>query len=137
PPRPWEAVGGRTQSVASSCVRLLSNPECGQLRLERAPIDYFRRSRFISHYVVRRLLPCHPCACFLLCVALSEGGCSDVGLLHPLRVRRVLGIVVVVPVPPLVRRALGVTLWRVLPSLLTAERCDIEIAPDGPHRLVA
>src|SRR5262249_37762482 len=41
------------------------------------------------------------------------------------------------PVPPLVRRGLGVTLWRVLPSLLTAERRDIEVAPGGPHRLVA
>ena len=48
-------------------------------------------------------------------VALSEGGFSSVGHLDPLRVRRGLGVVVVVPVPPLVRRGLGVTLWRVLP----------------------
>src|ERR1700732_1817333 len=41
------------------------------------------------------------------------------------------------PVPPLVRRGLGVTLRRVFPGLLTAERRDIEVAPGGPHRLVA
>src|SRR5580698_11322127 len=51
--------------------------------------------------------------------------------------RRWLGVIVVVPVPPLVRLALGVTLWRVLPGLLTAKRRNVEIAPDGPHRLVA
>src|SRR5271170_5470995 len=48
-----------------------------------------------------------------------------------------LGVVVVVPVPPLVRRGLGVTFRRVLPSLLPAERRDVEVAPGGPHRLVA
>src|SRR5258708_30404257 len=74
---------------------------------------------------------------FRLCVALSEGGFSNVGHLDPLRVRRRLGVVVVVPVPPLVRRRLGVTLWRVLPSLLTAERRSVEVAPRSPHRLVA
>src|SRR5262245_13002467 len=41
------------------------------------------------------------------------------------------------PVPPFVRRGLGVTLWRGRPSLLTAERGDVEVAPGGPHRLVA
>src|SRR5262249_6411866 len=56
---------------------------------------------------------------------------------EPFRVRRWLGIVVVVPVPPLVRRGLRVTLWRILPSLLTTERRDIQVAPDGSHRLVA
>src|SRR5215813_2066397 len=71
------------------------------------------------------------------CVALSEGGFSSVGHLDPLRVRRCLGVVVVVPVPPFVRRGLGVTLWRVLPLFLTAERRDVEIAPGGPHGLVA
>src|SRR5262249_21771169 len=72
-----------------------------------------------------------------VCVAFSERRFSTVGHLHPLRVRRGLGAVVVVPVPPLVRRGLGVTLRRVFPSLLTAERRDIEVAPGGPHRLVA
>src|SRR5271163_3622745 len=70
-------------------------------------------------------------------VALSEGGFASVGHLDPLLVRRGLGFVVVVPVPPLVRLALGVTLWRVLPSLLPAERREVEVAPGGPHRLVA
>src|ERR1700740_2078096 len=68
---------------------------------------------------------------------LSEGGFSNVGHLDPLRVRRGLGVVVVVPVPPLVRWSLGVTFWRVLPCLLTAERRDVEVAPGSPHRLVA
>ena len=44
---------------------------------------------------------------------------------------------VAVPVPPLVRRGLRVTLRRVFPSFLTPERRDVEIAPSGPHRLVA
>src|SRR5580692_13043362 len=74
---------------------------------------------------------------FRLGVALSEGGFSSVGHLDPLPVRRGFGVVVVVPVPPLVRRGLGVTLRRVLPSLLTGERRDVEVAPGGAHRLVA
>src|SRR5438094_941848 len=41
------------------------------------------------------------------------------------------------PVPPFIRRSLRITLWRVLPSLLTPERRDVEIAPNAPHRLVA
>src|ERR1700684_1672500 len=76
-------------------------------------------------------------AIVLACVALSEGGFSSVGHLDPLRVRRGLGGVVVVPVPPLVRRGRGITLWRVLPSLLTSERRHVEVAPGGAHRLVA
>src|SRR6266576_7262990 len=68
-------------------------------------------------------------ASFRLCVPLS-GGFLRVGYdIDPLRVRRGLGVVVVVPVPPLVRRGLGVTLGRVLPSLLPAERRDVEVAP--------
>src|SRR5260370_613444 len=75
---------------------------------------------------------------FRLCLAPSGGGSFRVGYyIDPLRVRRGLGVVAVVPVPPLVRRALGVTFWRVLPSLLTAECRHIEVAPGGPHRLVA
>src|SRR5262249_30161840 len=50
---------------------------------------------------------------------------------------RGLGIVVVVPVPPLVGRRLGVSLWRVLPSFLPAQRREIQIAPRGPDRLIA
>jgi hypothetical protein len=41
------ASGG--DGVAFSCVSLLSHSQCVQLRLEGAPIDYFRRSKFISH----------------------------------------------------------------------------------------
>jgi tRNA isopentenyl-2-thiomethyl-A-37 hydroxylase MiaE len=42
-----------------------------------------------------------------------------------------------VPVPPLVWRGLGITFRRILPSLLTAERREIEVAPCAPHRFVA
>src|SRR5260370_28336690 len=102
-----------------------------------------RGTRFISrHYLWTLDLPLYlalltPVHGFRLCVALSEGGFSSVGHLDPLRIRRGLGVVVVVPVPPLVCRGLGVTLWRVLPGLLTAERRHIEVAPGGSHRLVA
>jgi hypothetical protein len=44
------SAGGRN-AVAFSCVSLLSNQQCVQLRLEGAPIDYFGRSKFISHDV--------------------------------------------------------------------------------------
>src|SRR5487761_156485 len=82
-------------------------------------------------------LPCEPRSCLLLCRALS-GGFLRVGYyVDPLRVRRGLGVVVDVPVPPLVRRGPGVTLWRVFPTLLTAERREVEVAPGGPHRLIA
>ena len=67
----------------------------------------------------------------MLCV-LAEGGFSRVGHFDPRRVRRRLGVVGVVPVPPLVRRGLGVTLRRVLPRLVSAEGRDVEIAPVVP-----
>src|SRR6266852_3275254 len=73
---------------------------------------------------------------FRLCVALSEGGFSSVGHLDPLRVRRGLGVVVVVPVPPLVWRSLWIALRGVLPLLLASERRYIKITPGAPHRLV-
>src|SRR6185437_16177119 len=41
------------------------------------------------------------------------------------------------PVPPLVWLGLRIALWRILPFLLSAKRCEIEVAPDGPHRLIA
>jgi hypothetical protein len=50
-----------------------------------------------------------------------EGGFSSVGHLDPFRVRRGLGVVVVVPVPPLVRQRLGIALGRILPDLLATE----------------
>ena len=43
----------------------------------------------------------------------------------------------VVPDPPLVRRALGVALRRVLPLLLAPERGDVQAVPGVPHLLVA
>src|SRR5271168_1483362 len=77
----------------------------------------------------------HPSlARFLLCGPPSGGGFLRVSdYIDPLRVGRGLCVVVVVPVPPLVWRGLGVTLRRVLPSLLTAERGDVEVAPCRPH----
>src|SRR6201987_1927712 len=132
----WEASTGSRNGGAFPCVGFFSNPQRVQLHLEGVPIDEFGRSKFISHDVFHRSLPLLH-RLWVLCVALSEGGFSSVGHLDPLRVRRGLGLVVVVPVPPFVRRGLGVTFWRVLPSLLTAERRDVKVAPGGPHRLVA
>src|SRR5262249_23109159 len=45
--------------------------------------------------------------------------------------------VFVVPVPPRVRWGLGVALGRVLPFLLTPERCHVEVTPGAPQRLIA
>src|SRR5262249_19119432 len=74
---------------------------------------------------------------FSLFVAPALSGPLRVGDdIDPLRIRRRLGAVVIVPVPPLVRRRLRVTLRRVLPGLLTAERRHVEIAPGGSHRLI-
>src|ERR1700759_44664 len=72
-----------------------------------------------------------------LAVAFPKRGLSGVRHLNPLRIRRGVGDVTLVPVPPLVRPALGVALRRVLPDLLTPERRHVEVAPDGAHRLVA
>src|SRR5262245_46583522 len=75
-------------------------------------------------------------SCFRRCVAVPEGGFSSVGHLHPLRVRRGPSIVVVVPIPPLVRRGLRVTRWRIFPFLLAPERRHVEVTPGAPHRLI-
>src|SRR5207245_8255040 len=72
-----------------------------------------------------------------LAVLFPKGGLSSVRHLDPLRVGRGAGDVTVVPVPPLVRSALGVALWRVLPRLLAPERRHVEVAPGGAHRLIA
>src|SRR6202790_752074 len=72
-----------------------------------------------------------------LAVAFPKGGLSGVRDLDPFRVGRGLGDVTLVPVPPLVRSALGVALRRVLPRLLTPQRRHVEVAPGGAHRLVA
>src|SRR5882757_11249957 len=72
-----------------------------------------------------------------LCVALSEGGFSNVRHFNPLRVRRGLSLVVVMPVPPLVRQGLRVALGRIFPFLLASERGHVEVAPGAPHGFVA
>ena len=72
-----------------------------------------------------------------LFLAFSERRFSVIGYLDPLRVWRGVAVLVVVPVPPLVRRAPRVPRRRVLPSLLAAERRVIQVAPGGPHCLVA
>src|SRR5688572_15595078 len=41
------------------------------------------------------------------------------------------------PVPPLIGRGLRIALGRVLPRLLPAQRSDVEVVPNGSHRLVA
>src|SRR5688572_19898361 len=46
-------------------------------------------------------------------------------------------VVLVVEVPPLVRRGLRVALGGVLPLLLAPERGDVEVAPGAAHGLVA
>src|SRR5580704_11495130 len=71
-----------------------------------------------------------------LAVAFPKRSLSDVRHLHPLRVGRGVRDVTLVPVPPLVRPALRISLRRVLPRLLAPERRHVEVAPDGAHRLV-
>src|SRR6202140_4675873 len=70
-------------------------------------------------------------------VLFAEGGLSCVRHFDPFRAGGGAGTVTVVPVPPLVRPALGVALRRVLPLLLTPERRHVEVAPNGAHRFVA
>src|SRR5215475_9129727 len=67
----------------------------------------------------------------------SERGLSGVRHLNPLRVGSALGVIVVVPVPPFVRRGLRIARQRVFPGFLAAERRDVEVAPGGAHRFVA
>src|SRR5687767_13668360 len=70
-------------------------------------------------------------------IVFPERRFASVGHRGPFRVGRGFGVVVVVPVPPLVARRLGIALRRVFPFLLAPERRHVEIAPDGPDRLVA
>src|SRR5260370_39940599 len=72
-----------------------------------------------------------------LAAAVAKGGLG--GVRHPdaFRVRRGIGGVTGVPVPPFVRPDLGVALGRVLPPLLTPERRRDEAAPDATPRVVA
>src|SRR5207302_5678571 len=149
PPRPWGAVGGRLQwrllllcePSLEPAMRPASPRTCSDPRFWVLQVHLSRSlSRFspLLHTLWVELSRSCAAASFRLCVAPSGGGSFRVGYdIDPLRVRRGLGVVVVVPVPPLVRRGLEVTLWRILPGFLTAERRDIEVAPGGPHRLVA
>src|SRR5690349_18708596 len=73
----------------------------------------------------------------LLGLVLAERGLARIGNLYPLRVGLGARLVAVVPVPPLVRRRLRITLRRIFPNLLSAERCDVEVAPGGSERLIA
>src|SRR5688500_1361147 len=50
--------------------------------------------------------------------------------------RRTALAVLVVPVPPLVRRSLRIPLRRILPLLLAAERSDVEKTPGASHLLI-
>src|SRR6516164_6792753 len=95
--------------------RAFQTEALAQLLCQKEPAARRRRSGRLS------------LARFCFCVTLSERGFSSVRHLDPFPVRRSLGVVVVVPVPPLVRRGLGVTFGRVLPRLLTAKRCEVEI----------
>src|SRR5438045_8675972 len=79
--------------------------------------------------------------CYFSCARLTglafpfpKGSFPGVGYGHPRRVRRGVGNVTVVPVPPFVRSALGIAFRRVLPYLLAPERRHVEIAPSGSHR---
>src|SRR4051812_37627919 len=73
-------------------------------------------------------------ACLGLFLAPSSSGCYWIGDdIDPLRMRRGLLVVIIVPVPPFVRRRLRIALGRVLPSFLTTQRSDVEIAPNGPQ----
>src|SRR3954454_25250431 len=66
--------------------------------------------------------------------SVPAAGCA--GDLGEPTLRRLL-LVLVVPVPPHVRRGLGIALGPVLPLLLTTERGDGQVAPGRGERLVA
>src|ERR1700728_4763897 len=68
---------------------------------------------------------------------LAEGRFADVGDLDPSRIDGSLGFVIVVPVPPLIGRGLGIAFGRIFPRLLASERSEIEIAPEAAHGFVA
>src|SRR5579862_1514362 len=78
------------------------------------------------------------CTPFVFCLTPSLRGTRGIGQdVEPSWVRRGLGVVIVVPVPPLVWRVLGIARGGVLPGFLTPERRDVEIAPRRAHRLIA
>src|SRR5215831_16940921 len=94
---------------------------------------YTSAARTSSVQIVREIL-----ACFFFFLLPSQSRPLRVGDdVDPLRVGCSLGVVIVVPVPPLVRRSLRKALGRILPCFLAAERREDEVAPDGTHRFVA
>src|SRR5580693_6178406 len=61
------------------------------------------------------------------------------GLLPPFHppLRQLGMVVLVVPVPPVIRRGLRIALGRVFPVFLAPERGHVEVAPGAPEGLVA
>src|SRR5215472_8166104 len=146
PPSPMSGVAASTSTIGSRRrAAAMASPSCvcAFSRIRKASSSAWKvlRSTILgapspSLMMSFIVLLCEPWSGFRLSRALS-GGFFGVGYdVNPLRVSRGLGVVVVVPVPPLVRLGLGIALWRVLPSFLAAERCDIEVAPDAAHGLV-
>src|SRR3979490_1682451 len=70
------------------------------------------------------------------CLAAAVGRSGRRGLLAEPPLRRSYRVIVV-PAPPLKRRALRVALRRVFPLLLTPKRGHVEVTPRGHERLVA
>src|SRR5215472_3633528 len=146
PPSPMSGVAASTSTIGSRRrAAAMASPSCvcAFSRIRKASSSAWKvlRSTILgapspSLMMSFIVLLCEPWSGFPLSRALS-GGFFGVGYdVNPLRVSRGLGVVVVVPVPPLVRLGLGIALWRVLPSFLAAERCDIEVDPDAAHGLV-
>src|SRR5262249_46308787 len=75
--------------------------------------------------------------CRRFCVAACLPGCSAPADLFEDLGGSFVVAVLVVPIPPLVRRVLRIARGRVLPFLLAPERGDVEVAPGAAHLLVA
>src|SRR5947208_16032882 len=74
---------------------------------------------------------------YYLCgVAARLSGCAAPANLFENLGRGFVVAVLVVPIPPLVRRSLRVAFRRVLPLLLTPEGSDVEVVPSVPHLFV-
>ena len=104
-------VSSRVVPATFRCQRNAPNcdawPRTGSRTYRGPHVLGFRRRASVSG---SSFSPCEPRSRFLLCRALSGGSLRVGDYVYPLRVRRGLGLVVVVPVPPLVWRRLGVAL---------------------------
>src|SRR4051812_22524948 len=69
-------------------------------------------------------------------VLISERRLTHIRHLDPLGVGCRAGLVIAVPIPPLVCLCLGIAFRRVLPDLLPPEWGDVEIAPRGAQGFV-